>query len=385
MKKVLKGIGAVILAFCVLVTGVFGAVAVAYPREVMDFFSVMYYIKRDFLEPVTLGTLIDGATEGLAKAVDDPHTYYMDPETYRMVYLSNSGKTGGIGITVEGVKSQEDVLIIKEVSPDSGAQAAGLKPGDGILRVDDAWVKDMTVDQIISMVRGEPGTTVRLLIRREGEEDKEYVVNRTNMLDLETVVGGVMKEDYLPGHKLGYIAISNFARNSYQLFDDLLNQLLEEGVEGLILDLRNNGGGDVAATIKIAGRLMPDGELMRLVLRNGVNQSFRIVDADPVDLPLVVLVNGGSASASEILAGAIQDNERGVLIGTLTYGKGSVQNVYSLLTGAGLRVTEGKYLLPSGRSIDGVGIEPDIVVEYDREAEKDAQLEAAIQWMSERL
>jgi carboxyl-terminal processing protease len=385
MKKVLKVIGAVILIFCVLFTSVFGAVAVAYPRQVLDFFEVMVHIKQDFLEPITLGALIDGATVGLTEAADDAYTYYLDPETNKTVSLSNAGKTGGIGVTVEGIKSAEDRLVIREVAPDSGAQAAGLLPQDAILRVEDQWVKDMSVEQTISLVRGEPGTTVRLLIHREGQEDREYTVERTNMLALETVVGGIMKETYLPGHKIGYIAIGSFAQNSHELFDELLDQLLEDGVEALILDLRNNGGGDVAATTKIAGRLMPNGELIRLKLRGGLSQSFQIVNANPIKIPLVVLVNGGSASASEILSGAIQDNKTGTLVGTRTYGKGSVQNVYTLLTGAGLRVTEGKYLLPSGRSIDGVGVEPDYVVEYDPQAEQDAQLDKAVELLKEKL
>jgi carboxyl-terminal processing protease len=381
MKKVLKSVGVFLLAFCVLVTGVLGAVTVAYPRQVVDFFEVMVHIKQDFLEPVTLGTLIDGATVGLTEAVKDAHTYYLDPETNRMVALSNMGKTGGVGVTVEGVKSNEDRLVILEITPDSGAQAAGLLPKDAILKVDDEWVKDMSVEKAISMVRGEPGTSVRLLIQREGEADKEYAVERTTMLAIETVAGGVLKNEYLPDHKIGYIAIGSFAQNSHELFNDLLDQLLSENIEGLILDLRNNGGGDVAATTKIASRLMNDGELIRLVLRGGANQSFQITNADPIKIPLVVLVNGGSASASEILSGAIQDNKVGVLVGTQTYGKGSVQNVYNMLTGAGLRVTEGKYLLPSGRSIDGIGVAPDHLVENDPQSERDAQLDKAVELM----
>lgn len=385
MKKILKGVGSVLLAFCVLVTGAVGAVTVVYPRQMVDFVEVMYHVKQDFLEPVTLGTLIDGATQGITEAVKDSHTYYLDPEANRLMMLNNMGQTGGIGVTIDGTKESEDRLIIREITPDSGAKAAGLKPGDAILKVDDTWIKDLTVDQAIAMVRGEPDTTVRLLIHREGEEDKEYVVKRSIMLNVETVIGGILKEDYLKGHKLGYIAIGSFAQNSPDMFEEILTQLEDEKIEALILDLRNNGGGDVNATVKIASRLLPNGELLRLVMRGGVSESFQITESRQIKVPLVVLVNGGSASASEILSGAIQDGKAGILVGTRTYGKGSVQNVYNLLTGSGLRVTEGKYLLPSGRCIDGTGIDPDYVVEADETGETDPQLDKAVELIGEKL
>lgn len=385
MKKILKGVGSVLLAFCVLVTGAVGAVTVIYPRQMVDFIEVMYHVKQDFLEPVTLGTLIDGATLGITEAVKDSHTYYLDPEANRLMMLNNMGQTGGIGVTIDGTKESEDRLVIREITPDSGAKAAGLKPGDAILRVDDTWIKDLTVDQAIAMVRGEPDTTVRLLIHREGEEDKEYVVKRSIMLNVETVIGGILKEDYLKGHKLGYIAIGSFAQNSPDMFEEILTQLEDEKIEALILDLRNNGGGDVNATVKIASRLLPNGELIRLVMRGGASESFQITESRQIKVPLVVLVNGGSASASEILSGAIQDGKAGLLVGTRTYGKGSVQNVYNLLTGSGLRVTEGKYLLPSGRCIDGTGIDPDYVVEADETGETDPQLDKAVELIGEKL
>lgn len=385
MKKLIKGVGSVLLAFCVFITGTLGVVTFAYPRQVVDFVEVMYHVKQDFLEPVTLGALIDGATMGITEAVKDSHTYYLDPEANRLMMLNNMGQTGGIGVTIDGTKESEDRLIIREITPDSGAKAAGLKPGDAILKVDDAWIKDLTVDQAIAMVRGEPDTTVRLLIHRDGEEDKEYVVKRSIMLNVETVIGGILKEDYLQGHKLGYIAIGSFAQNSPEMFEEVLTQLEEEKIEALILDLRNNGGGDVNATVKIASRLLPNGELIRLVMRGGASESFQITESRQIKVPLVVLVNGGSASASEILSGAIQDGKAGILVGTRTYGKGSVQNVYNLLTGSGLRVTEGKYLLPSGRCIDGTGIDPDHIVEADDSGETDPQLDKAVELIGERL
>jgi len=222
------------------------------------------------------------------------------------------------------------------------------------------------------MIRGEPDTFVKLLIAREGEEDKEYSVKRSTTIPVQTVQAGFLREEYVPGYRIAYIFIDYFAGNSGEMFGELLDELLEDGAQALIIDLRFNGGGDVAATAKIAGRLLPNGELMRLVLRQE-EQIFRIQDADPVKIPYVLLVNGGSASASEILAGVVQDNEAGLLVGTRTYGKGSVQSLYNLPTGSGLRVTEGKYYLPGGRCIDGEGILPDYVVEKSIVTEEPAE------------
>ena len=350
-----------------------------YPRECMDFIQVMYLVKKDFREPLDAGRMLDGAIAGLADSAGDPYTYYLTPDRNRAVAISAQGYTGAIGVTVDNEKVREDRLMIKEVRPDSGAAAAGLRPDDAILRIEDRLVAELTTDEAVAMIRGEPDTWVRLLIAREGEEDKEYKVKRSSTITLETVQGGLLKDDYMPGRNIAYLYIDYFAGNSWQLFDELLDGMLEDGAEALIIDLRYNGGGDVASTAKIAGRLLPEGELMKLVMRNA-EQVFYVQHADPVDIPYVILVNGASASASEILSGAVQDRQSGVLVGTRTYGKGSVQSLYNLSTGSGLRVTEGRYYLPGGRCIDGEGIEPDFVIESggDDEEGEDVQLTAAL-------
>jgi len=366
------------LTVCVIVTLVVATAFVMYPRECADFIQVMYLLKKDFREPLGVGRMLDGAIAGLAESANDHYTYYLTPERNRIVAMASQGYTGAIGVTVDGDKVMEDRLVIREVRPDSGAAQAGLKADDGILRVEDTPVRELTVDEAVAMIRGEPDTWVRLLIAREGEEDKEYRVKRTATITLETVQAGILKEDYLPGRRVAYIYIDYFAGNTWQLFDELLDEMLEDGAEALIIDLRYNGGGDVAATSRIAGRLLPDGVLMKLALRES-EQVFYIRDADPIDIPYAILVNGGSASASEILAGAVQDGRAGLLIGTRTYGKGSVQSLYDLATGSGLRVTEGRYYLPGGRCIDGEGIIPDFVADIDDADEKDSQIAAAIE------
>jgi carboxyl-terminal processing protease len=371
-----KNLVTLLLAFCVVVTIAVGCVFASYPREVIDFVQVMYLVKKDFRDPLSLGHMLDGATAGLAEAADDRYTYYLTPDRNRAVAMASRGYTGTIGVTVEGEKTMEDRLLIREVRPDSGADQAGLLAGDEILQVEDTPIMGLTVDEAVAMIRGEPETWVRLLIAREGEDDREYRVKRMTTV-LETARGMFLRDDYMPGRKIAYIYIDYFASNTWQLFNDLLDGLLEDGAEALIIDLRFNGGGDVAATSRIAGRLLPEGELMRLVMREE-EQRFTIQDAHPISIPYVILVNGGSASASEILAGVVQDMESGLLVGTRTYGKGSVQSLYNLNTGSGLRVTEGRYYLPSGRCIDGEGIYPDFEVEYDPDDEQDNQIVAAL-------
>jgi carboxyl-terminal processing protease len=384
LRKWAKSLAVVGLTFCVLTTLAAGALFIMHPRQWIDFAQVLFLVKQDFREVMDTGSMLDGAIAGLAEAAEDKYTYYLTPERNKMVAMSAQGLTGGIGVTIASVKEEEDRLLIREVRADSGAAAAGLRPEDAILRIDDTLVKDLTVDEAVALVRGEPETYVRLLIARADEEDKEYSVRRTNTITLDTVQAGFLKEEYLPGHKTAYMLIDYFARNSGDLFNELLDDLLTEGAECLILDLRYNGGGDVGATMQIAGRLLPDGEVMKLVMRD-TEQLFTIREARPIEIPYVVLVNGGSASASEILAGAIQDREGGVLVGSRTYGKGSVQSIYTLLSGGGLRVTEGLYYLPSGRLIDGQGILPDYPVENDPALEEDRQLQEALALLQDIL
>ena len=382
LKDAMKRLRAIGLGFCVLVTLILGAFYLMYPREWSDFLQVMVLVKRDYQEPLSIGRMLDGAIAGLAGSANDPYTYFLTPERNRTVAMSAQGLTGAIGVTVNGEKEVRDRLVIREIRPDSGADRAGLQVEDAILRIEDTLVEDLSVDEAVAMIRGEPDTVVRLLIARAGEAEKEYRVMRSSTVPVETVQAGILKEEYLPGYRIGYVFIDYFAANSAEMFSELLDTLLEEGAQAMVVDLRYNSGGDVGATVKIAGRLLPDGELMRLNMRES-EQVFTIKNANPVRIPYAVLINGGSASASEILAGAVQDRQAGLLIGTRSYGKGSVQSLYNLPTGSGLRVTEGRYYLPSGRSIDGEGIEPDYIVENDEGEEEDRQMLAALAFLKD--
>jgi len=372
--RIINGLAATGLAVCVLVTLAAGFLFMLHPREWADFVQVMYLVRRDFREPLSVGSLMDGAISGIAGSTGDKYTYFLPPDRNRAAILSAQGYTGAIGITVDGVKVMEDRLLIREVRPDSGAANAGLRVDDGVLRIEDTPVLNLTVDEAVALIRGLPDTWVRLLVAREGEEDREYNVKRTATITLETVEAGFLRDEAITGgFRIAYVYIDYFAANTGQLFNELLDEMLEDGAEALIVDLRFNGGGDVMATSVVAGRLLPDGELLRLVMRDE-EMVYRVREANPISIPYVVLVNGGSASASEILAGAVQDRGSGILIGARTYGKGSVQSLYHLPTGSGLRVTEGLYYLPGGRCIDGEGIIPDYVVENNAIEERDDQM-----------
>jgi len=384
MKQILKGLRSLFLILCVIVTLCLAVAYFAFPRELTDFAQVMYYMKKDFREPLGVGRMLDGATAGIAGSANDIYTYYLTPDQNKRVAMSTQGLTGAVGITVNGVKEKEDRLIIREVRPDSGAARAGLRVDDAILRVEDKLISDLTVDEAVAMIRGEPNTFVSLLIEREGEAQKEYSVQRLSTIAVETVQSGLLMDKYAPGYKIGYIYIDYFAQNTSAMFDEHLDSLLEEGAQALVIDLRFNGGGDVWATQRVAGRLLPDGPLMKLKCRDS-EEEFLISGAKPIEIPYVLLVNGASASSSEILAGAVQDRQGGLLVGARTYGKGSVQLLYVLKTGSGLRVTEGRYYLPGGKSIDGLGINPDFIVESNTENGGDAQLEKAVSLLTDQI
>jgi carboxyl-terminal processing protease len=382
LKSFFKNIVGLALTVCVIISLTVTAFFAMYPREWVDFIQVMYFVNKGFKEPIPVGTMLEGAIAGLAGSAGDRHTFYLPPERNMRRLMATQGLTGAIGVTIDSTKQAEDRIIIREVRPNSGAAAAGLWPEDAILQIDDRLVDGLTVDECVALIRGAPDTYVSLLVAREGEAEKTYVVKRTATITIETVMAGFLKDELTGADKIGYISIDYFARNTGDAFDESLDFLLEEGAQGLILDVRFNGGGDVLSTAQVAGRLLPGGELMTLARRDS-SQLYSIYRPNPISIPYVILINGASASASEILAGAVQDGARGLLVGTGTFGKGSVQQIYTLLSGSGLNVTEGLYSLPSGRLIEGEGIEPDFLVASDPAGETDPQLQKAVELMKD--
>lgn len=320
---------------------------------------------------------------GLVAGVGDPYTYYLSADSLAEQVEKNSGHFVGIGVEIYA--GDDGYIVVSSVTPGGPAEAAGILAEDKITEVDGESITGKTAADVSALVKGEEGTDVTLTIFRESTgEVLEKTVTRQD-IQVQTVSWRMMDDN------IGYISITNFRENTYSQFKEALDTLEAEGMEKLVLDLRNNTGGLVKSAHEIGEELLPEGIMVYTMDKEG-NREDTLCDDVYNDVPLVVLVNGNSASAAEILAGAIQDTGRGKLIGTTTFGKGLVQRLFTLPDGSGLNVTIQKYYTPNGTSIHGVGITPDYEVELPEEyaqqtnipAEADTQLQKAVEVLSEK-
>lgn len=320
---------------------------------------------------------------GLVAGVGDPYTYYLSADSLAEQVEKNSGHFVGIGVEIYA--GDDGYIVVSSVTPGGPAEAAGILAEDKITEVDGESITGKTAADVSALVKGEEGTDVTLTIFRESTgEVLEKTVTRQD-IQVQTVSWRMMDDN------IGYISITNFRENTYNQFKEALDTLEAEGMEKLVLDLRNNTGGLVKSAHEIGEELLPEGIMVYTMDKEG-NREDTLCDDVYNDLPMVVLVNGNSASAAEILAGAIQDTGRGELIGTTTFGKGLVQRLFTLPDGSGLNVTIQKYYTPNGTSIHGVGITPDYEVELPEEyaqqtnipAEADTQLQKAVEVLSEK-
>lgn len=320
---------------------------------------------------------------GLVAGVGDPYTYYLSADSLAEQVEKNSGHFVGIGVEIYA--GDDGYIVVSSVTPGGPAEAAGILAEDKITEVDGESITGKTAADVSALVKGEEGTDVTLTIFRESTgEVLEKTVTRQD-IQVQTVSWRMMDDN------IGYISITNFRENTYNQFKEALDTLEAEGMEKLVLDLRNNTGGLVKSAHEIGEELLPEGIMVYTMDKEG-NREDTLCDDVYNDVPMVVLVNGNSASAAEILAGAIQDTGRGELIGTTTFGKGLVQRLFTLPDGSGLNVTIQKYYTPNGTSIHGVGITPDYEVELPEEyaqqtnipAEADTQLQKAVEALSEK-
>lgn len=320
---------------------------------------------------------------GLVAGVGDPYTYYLSADSLAEQVEKNSGHFVGIGVEIYA--GDDGYIVVSSVTPGGPAEAAGILAEDKITEVDGESITGKTAADVSALVKGEEGTDVTLTIFRESTgEVLEKTVTRQD-IQVQTVSWCMMDDN------IGYISITNFRENTYNQFKEALDTLEAEGMEKLVLDLRNNTGGLVKSAHEIGEELLPEGIMVYTMDKEG-NREDTLCDDVYNDVPMVVLVNGNSASAAEILAGAIQDTGRGELIGTTTFGKGLVQRLFTLPDGSGLNVTIQKYYTPNGTSIHGVGITPDYEVELPEEyaqqtnipAEADTQLQKAVEVLSEK-
>jgi carboxyl-terminal processing protease len=339
----------------------------------LKFFRALQVVKARYVEQVDTETLVAGAVKGMVSSLGDPHSIYMDAKMYKEFMVETEGSFGGVGMVL-GVKDK----TLTVVSPIEGTPSdkAGIKSGDQILQIDGKDTKDMALDEAVNKIRGPEGTTVSLAVRHESEPTKEITLTRSN-IQIKTVAGKMLPD------KIGYIRISMFNDNTGNDFAQKYKELEAEGMKSIILDLRDNPGGLLEESVKVASKFVPKGPVVSVVTRDGHRETHSSA-LEAIKYPVAVLVNGGSASASEIVSGAIQDTASGTLIGTKTYGKGSVQTVLRLDSGA-IKLTIAKYLTPNDRSINGIGIEPDIKVEMDKDAKSDVQLDKAIDFVKEKM
>jgi len=333
-------------------------------------------IEKDFFGALpTNRERVYGAIRGLLGVVDDPYTVFVEPIPRRFEQDDLRGSYGGIGVALNRAASGQVVL-----SPyrDSAAAQAGVLEGDVLLAVDDVPITaemDVTQD-VAARLRGKVGTTVTLVIHR-GAETLTFKITR-QVIEIPSVTWRVL--DQAPN--LGYVQVSSFTDRTSVELEEALDELLTSDVQGLVLDLRNNGGGLLQAAIDVTDQFV-DGGVILYERRRGQDEKSYIANAGGLALqvPLVVLVNHGTASASEIVAGAIQDRERGPLVGEPTFGKGSVQLIFDLSDGSSLHVTAARWYTPNRHQLDGVGLTPNLVVAADSQSDSDVQLERAIAFL----
>lgn len=312
------------------------------------------------LEMVDGQTLENGIYRGLVWALEDPYSEYYSAEEMQEQQKKIEGVYYGIGAYVR-YDSEMGFSRLGEIFANSPAQESGLQEGDLIIKVDDTYTKNMALDEVVSMIKGEEGTTVMLTIMREGEPDVLEIEVERREVPKQTVTFEMLEDD------IAYIRISEFDKVTVEQFTEALAMAKGSEMLGLILDLRDNPGGNLAAVIDVARKLLPEGLVVYTEDKAGNRQDYNCDGENELTVPMVVLVNGGSASASEVLAGAIKDHEKGKLLGTTTFGKGIVQKYLAMSDGSAVKLTTSKYYTPDGSNIHGIGIEPDEELELDYE------------------
>ena len=335
-----------------------------------------YYLYEDEIDE---DDLIDGIYSGYASALGDPYTVYYGEEETEALFESTSGEFSGIGATMSQAAGG-GTITVTDVYEDSPAEQAGLRAGDILYQVDDKPVDGEKLETVVTWVKGEKDTEVTLYVERDGEQLELTVVR--DIIEIQTV------EYEMKADQIGYIAVSEFDDVTYEQFSDALNDLESQGMEGLVIDVRSNPGGNLDTVTDMLKLLLPEGTIVSIRDKEGNTEEITCDGENEFTKPLAVLVNQYSASASEIFSGAIQDYGTGKIVGVTTYGKGVVQQLISLGDGTCLKLTVAEYFTPSGKSINGTGVEPEVEVEYQYDPENpeaDNQLETALEMVKAEL
>jgi carboxyl-terminal processing protease len=342
----------------------------AVPRQDYEsleaFTNILSIVKKNYVEDVNTKILVNGAINGMLSSLD-PHSAYLTPDLYKELQMDTQGRFGGLGIeiTIKG-----GILTVVSPIEDTPAAKAGVKPGDQIFKIEDEFTKDMTLVDAVKKMRGPKGTKITISVRREGAAE---LINFTLVRDtirVQSVRSRNLEEGY------GYVRLAQFQERSDRDLQRSLEKLAAEkgGLKGLVLDLRNNPGGLLTQAVRVADLFLDSGMIVYTEgrIESQRQKYFAQKDGSWLDFPIVVLVNGGSASASEIVAGALQDHKRAIVLGTKSFGKGSVQTILPLDDSSALRLTTARYFTPKGRSIQAMGIVPDIVMESTPQQEAKA-------------
>jgi len=337
-------------------------------EEIIDLVSGSALVERSKEE------LLKAAIEGILLVLDDKYTEYFTAEEYKKIMESYSGTMSGIGIIVT-LDNEGRIVVVRTLS-DTPACRAGIVEGDIITEVDGMDIKDMALEKVVAMIRGKEGTKVNLKIYRPEDDNIIEVTVTRARFDVPNLISDIFEED------IGYIQYFDFQNKGVQQLDREIQKLIDGGAKGVILDLRNNPGGVLDDAVEVCDLFLDEGIIV--TIRGRMENKERIDKyfarkGKYTEIPLVILINEFSASASELVAGALRDNNRAILVGERSYGKGVVQVIYELTDGSGIKFTTAKYFLPLGSFIDGVGIEPDILVKLEPDATEDLQLNKAIE------
>jgi len=383
LRRVLIGAGAVtVMLAAVLIwrpaAGYQQAVASTDYQQLQKFSQVLEMVRRSYVEEVTDEKLIDGALSGMLSSLD-PHSSYMDKEMYSQMTVDTTGEFGGLGIEISSAEG--GIRIIAPIE-DTPADRAGIMAGDLIIKIEDQLTRNMSLPEAVKIMRGKPGTGIMLTIFRKGEDGPLEIRIIRAIIKVKSV-----KSDLLaPGY--AYLRITHFQERTGSLLQKKIKELTKRAggaLSGVVLDLRNNPGGLLNQAVEVSDIFLDSGNIVSTKSRTGNNLSFDAHAGDMLNgLPLILLINGGSASASEIVAGALQDHHRAVLLGTKSFGKGSVQSVVPLPDGTAIKVTTALYYTPNGRSIQATGIDPDIIVEQMPVKKVDDEKKSTGPFVSER-
>jgi len=333
----------------------------AVPRQDYEtleaFTNILSIVRKNYVEDVETKSLVTGAINGMLNSLD-PHSAYLTPDLYKELQMDTQGRFGGLGIEIT-IKA--GVLTVVSPIEDTPAFKAGIKPGDLIFKIEDEFTKDMTLIEAVKRMRGPKGTKITISIKREGVPELIDFTLTRDTIRIQSVRSRSLEEGY------GYIRLAQFQERSDRDLQKALDKFRAEkgGIKGLVLDLRNNPGGLLTQAVRITDMFLDSGLIVYTEgrIESQKHKYFAQTENSWLDFPMVVLVNGGSASASEIVAGALQDHKRAVVLGTKTFGKGSVQTILPLDDNSALRLTTARYFTPKGRSIQATGIVPDIIVE----------------------